>query len=142
MIATRTATVADRDAVVAIWEACGLTRPWNDPGADFLRALGHDASTVILAERDTRIVGTAMTGFDGHRGWIYYLGVSPDQQGQGIARQLLDASCEWLRLRGCPKVELMLRDGNPAAGLYEHLGWKPQDVRVFARWLAGEDGHN
>jgi len=142
VIATRTATVADRDAVVAIWEACGLTRPWNDPGADFLRALGHDASTVILAERDTRIIGTAMTGFDGHRGWIYYLGVTPDQQGQGIARQLLDASCEWLRLRGCPKVELMLRDGNPAAGLYEHLGWEPQDVRVFARWLAGEDGHN
>ena len=142
MIATRTATVADRDAVVAIWEACGLTRPWNDPGADFLRALGHDASTVILAERDTRIIGTAMTGFDGHRGWIYYLGVAPDQQGRGIARQLLDTSCEWLRLRGCPKVELMLRDGNPAAGLYEHLGWEPQDVRVFARWLAGEDGHN
>ncbi|USI78583.1 GNAT family acetyltransferase [Sphingopyxis sp. USTB-05] len=142
MIATRTATVADRDAVVAIWEACGLTRPWNDPGADFLRALGHNASTVILAERDTRIIGTAMTGFDGHRGWIYYLGVAPDQQGQGIARQLLDASCEWLRLRGCPKVELMLRDGNPAAGLYEHLGWEPQDVRVFARWLAGEDGRN
>jgi len=142
VIATRTATVADRDAVVAIWEACGLTRPWNDPGADFLRALGHNASTVILAERDTRIIGTAMTGFDGHRGWIYYLGVAPDQQGQGIARQLLDASCEWLRLRGCPKVELMLRDGNPAAGLYEHLGWEPQDVRVFARWLAGEDGRN
>jgi GNAT superfamily N-acetyltransferase len=142
VIATRTATVADRDAVVAIWEACGLTRPWNDPGADFLRALGHNASTVILAERDTRIIGTAMTGFDGHRGWIYYLGVTPDQQGQGIARQLLDASCEWLRLRGCPKVELMLRDGNPAAGLYEHLGWEPQDVRVFARWLAGEDGRN
>lgn len=135
MIATRAATIADRDAVIAIWNACGLTRPWNDPRADFLRALDHDGSTVILAEVGAHIIGTAMTGFDGHRGWIYYLGVAPDRQGQGIARHLLDASCEWLRLRGCPKVELMLRDGNPAAGLYEHLGWEQQDVRVFARWL-------
>jgi GNAT superfamily N-acetyltransferase len=135
VIATRAATVADREAVVAIWEVCGLTRPWNDPRADFLRALDHDASTVILAERAPHILGTAMTGFDGHRGWIYYLGVAPDQRGQGIAARLLDASCDWLRLRGCPKVELMLRDGNPAAGLYAHLGWEQQDVRVFARWL-------
>jgi ribosomal protein S18 acetylase RimI-like enzyme len=135
VIATRAATAADRDAAIAIWEACGLTRPWNDPHADFLRALDHDASTILLAEHGAHILGTAMTGFDGHRGWIYYLGVAPGHQGRGIARQLLDASCEWLRLRGCPKVELMLREGNPAAGLYEHLGWERQDVRVFARWL-------
>jgi ribosomal protein S18 acetylase RimI-like enzyme len=134
--AIRTATAPDCDAVVAIWDACGLTRPWNDPQADFQRALDHEASTVIVAEHDTRIVATAMTGFDGHRGWIYYLGVAPEHRGRGIARQLLDAACEWLGLRGCPKVELMLRNGNPATGFYEHLGWEQQDVRVFARWLA------
>ena len=135
MTATRDATAADRDAVVAIWQARGLTRPWNDPEADFRRALAHEGSRVMVAERGGRIVPTAMTGFDGHRGWIYYLGVAPDHRGQGLARQLLDAACEWLRLRGCPKVELMLRDGNPVVGLYAHLGWEQQDVRVFARWL-------
>ena len=136
MIAIRSATAADRDTTVAIWHACGLTRPWNDPDADFERALRHDASIIIVAERQTQIVGTVMTGFDGHRGWIYYLGVAPDQRGCGAARQLLDAACEWLRLRDCPKVELMLREGNTAEPLYEHLGWERQDVRVFARWLA------
>ncbi|WP_411341709.1 GNAT family acetyltransferase [Sphingopyxis sp. J-6] len=136
MIGIRAATPGDCDAVVAVWETCGLTRPWNDPVADFRRALGHDAATVIVAEEDGRIVGTAMTGFDGHRGWIYYLGVAPDRQGRGMARQLLDAACDWLRQRGCPKVELMVREGNPAAGLYEHLGWERQPVHVFARWLA------
>lgn len=135
MTSVRSATATDRDAVIAIWEICGLTRPWNDPVADFQRALDHGASTVLLAEQDARIVGTAMTGFDGHRGWIYYLGVVPGQQGLGIARLLLDAACGWLRHRGCPKVELMIRDGNPAAGLYAHLGWERQDVQVFARWL-------
>lgn len=135
MTTIRAANAADRDAVIAIWETCGLTRPWNDPAADFQRVLGHDASTILVAERNARIVGTAMTGFDGHRGWIYYLGVAPDQQRKGFARLLLDAACAWLRLRGCPKVELMLREGNTAAGLYERLGWERQDVQVFARWL-------
>lgn len=136
MTVIRPATAADRDAAVGIWEACDLTRPWNDARADFDRALVHEASAILLAEDDDRIVGTAMTGFDGHRGWIYYLGVVPDYQHRGIARALLDAACDWLRQRDCPKVELMLREGNPAAGLYEHLGWERQDVSVFARWLA------
>ncbi|WP_447763302.1 GNAT family acetyltransferase [Sphingopyxis panaciterrae] len=135
MIALRTAEATDCDAVTAIWEECDLTRPWNDPLADFQRALDHDASTIIVAETDRQIVGTVMTGFDGHRGWIYYLGVAPDRQRHGVARQLLDEACNWLRLRGCPKVELMLRESNPAGGLYDHLGWEQQDVRVFARWL-------
>src|SRR3546814_20306061 len=80
-----------------------------------------------------------MAGFDGHRGWIYYLGVMPDHRGRGIARQLLDGACDLLRQQGCPKVELMLRDGNPAAGLYERLDWELQPVRVFARRLVSKD---
>ena len=136
MITLRAATESDADAVIAIWQACDLTRPWNDPRADFMRAIEHSASTILVAEQGPDIVGTAMTGFDGHRGWIYYLGVAPDRRGQSIARQLLDGACDWLKLRGCPKVELMLREGNPAAGLYEHLGWELQPVRVFARCLA------
>lgn len=136
MIAIRAATPVDCEAVVAVWQACGLTRPWNDPIADFRRTFDHEAATVFVAATGERIAGTVMSGFDGHRGWIYYLGVVPDLRGGGIARQLLDTACDWLCQRGCPKVELMLRGGNPAAGFYEHLGWERQDVHVFARWLA------
>ena len=135
MTTIRPAIATDRDAAVGVWTICNLTRPWNDPFADFDRALSHDASTILLAEDDGRIVGTAMAGFDGHRGWIYYLGVVPDRQRRGIARTLLDAACDWLRQQDCPKVELMLREGNPAAELYRRLGWERQDVSVFARWL-------
>lgn len=136
MITTRSTIAADRRAVIAIWTICDLTRPWNDPVADFQRAFDDDASTIIIAEQENHIVGTVMTGFDGHRGWLYYLGVAPDQRGRGTARRLIDESCDWLRLRGCPKVELMLRARNPAEDFYEHLGWERQDVQVFARWLA------
>lgn len=136
MTSIQPATATDCASVIAIWTGCGLTRPWNDPADDFRRALDHVASTIFVAEQAGRLSGTVMTGFDGHRGWIYYLGVAPDQRGSGVARTLLDAACDWLRLHDCPKVELMLRAGNPAGDFYEHLGWERQDVRVFARWLA------
>ena len=135
MILVRPASAGDAGAAVALWEACELTRPWNDARADFARALGHEAATILLAEEEGAIMGTVMAGFDGHRGWLYYLGVRPDRRGAGIAQQLLRAACDWLRECGCPKVELMVRDANPAAGFYEGLGWELQPVKVFARWL-------
>ncbi len=125
----------DAAAVIALWQACNLTRPWNDPLADFNRALATSTSTVLLAEDAGAICGTAMTGFDGHRGWIYYLAVAPKVRGRGIARDLLSACEHWLADLGCPKVELMVREGNDAAGLYDRLGWELQNVRVYARSL-------
>jgi ribosomal protein S18 acetylase RimI-like enzyme len=137
-ISMREAALADRAATVALWQECDLTRPWNNPTCDFDRALSFAGSTILLAEHGRALVGTAMVGFDGHRGWIYYLGVRPDRRGQGIARRLVDACAEWLKQHDCRKVELMLREGNAASGLYERLGWELQSVRVYARWL--QDG--
>ena len=136
MTAITEATVADAAAVIALWHACDLTRPWNDPDGDFRRALEYTGSTVLIATRSGEIAGSAMTGFDGHRGWIYYLAVTPTRRGEGIASLLIDACCDWLQARDCPKVELMVRDGNPAAAFYDRLGWEPQAVNVYARWLA------
>ena len=133
----REAEQCDGEAVIALWRATDLTRPWNDPQADFRRALDWPGSSILVAEDDGIAVGTAMVGFDGHRGWIYYLAVAPDTQGGGTGRALLARCEEWLRERGCPKVELMVRHGNSAAALYEHLGWDEQDVQVLGRWLEG-----
>ena len=125
----------DRAAAIGLWQECGLTRPWNDPGIDFDRALAFEGSAIFIAADQGTKVGTAMAGFDGHRGWIYYLGVVPARRGEGIARSLIDACTDWLRQQNCPKVELMLRTGNPASGLYERLGWELQQVSVYALWL-------
>ena len=130
------ATLGEAMGVIALWHACDLTRPWNDPDGDYRRALEYAGSTVLIATSGGEITGSAMTGFDGHRGWIYYLAVAPTRRGEGIASLLVDACCDWLRSRDCPKVELMVREGNPAAAFSEHLGWEPQAVTVFARWLA------
>jgi ribosomal protein S18 acetylase RimI-like enzyme len=128
----RHAEPADADAVIALWHACELTRPWNDPVADFARALACPTSTVLLLERDGAIIGSVMAGYEGHRGWLYYLAVDPAHQRQGHARALVAGACAFLHAQGCPKVELMVRTGNPAAAMYERLGWQRQAVEVWA----------
>lgn len=134
----RPATSADAPALASLWQACELTRPWNDPFADMERALRYAGSTVLLVEDGGAVIGSVMAGYDGHRGWLYYLAVDPARRGEGLARSLVDAACAFLEGQGCPKAELMVRGGNPAASLYPHLGWEAQGVEVWGRWL-GKD---
>nr|WP_315382154.1 GNAT family acetyltransferase [uncultured Sphingomonas sp.] len=130
------AGAADRDAVIALWHAAGLTRPWNDPAADFDRAVNGAGSAILLLRDGAALIGTAMVGEDGHRGWVYYLAVAESARGQGHGRALMAAAEAWLRARGCPKLQLMVRAGNDAAiGFYRALGLEVQPVVTLGRFL-------
>jgi ribosomal protein S18 acetylase RimI-like enzyme len=128
--------LADIPALVALWEACGLTRPWNDPQRDARLAI-EGATSTILGLRDSKaLIASVMTGFDGHRGWVYYLAVAPDRRREGLGRRLMDAAEAWLRERGAPKLQLMVRASNAEAlGFYETLGLERQDVVTLGRFL-------
>jgi ribosomal protein S18 acetylase RimI-like enzyme len=129
------AGIGDEADVVALWHACELTRPWNNPEADFRRALATSTATVLVFWIGGAIEGSVMAGFDGHRGWIYYLAIAPVHRRSGHATALLEAATDWLRSQGCPKVELMVRAGNEqAAALYRKLGWEKQPVDVYGIW--------
>ncbi|WP_395945115.1 GNAT family acetyltransferase [Brevundimonas sp.] len=126
------------EAVVALWTACGLTRPWNDPKQDLRLAREGATSTVLVTVEDEKVVGSIMVGFDGHRGWVYYLAVDPDRRGRGLGRDLTAAAEAWLSNRGAPKIQLMVRaDNTPALDFYERLGLERQTVVVFGRRLDG-----
>jgi ribosomal protein S18 acetylase RimI-like enzyme len=132
----RPALPADAATVIALWRAAGLTRPWNDPDSDFTKAIDHPLACVLIAERDGQAVGTIMAGHDGHRGWLYYLGVAPAAQRQGLGRLLVKAAEAWLTERGCPKVMLMVRSDNAAvAAFYQTLGYDTQAVSTFGKRL-------
>lgn len=121
---------------MALWHAAGLTRPWNDPAADFDRALSAPGSTILVARDGARLVGSVMAGFDGHRGWVYYLAADPDRRQRGIGRRLMGAAEDWLRQQGCPRIRLMVRGDNTAArGFYAALGYDEQDVVTMGRTL-------
>jgi ribosomal protein S18 acetylase RimI-like enzyme len=125
------------DAALALWQEAGLTRPWNDPRADLLRALEGPASTVLAALDGDLLVGTAMVGHDGHRGWVYYLAVRAADRRRGIGRALMAACEDWVQSRGVPKIQLMVRAGNAeAVGFYAALGYEDGDVLVLGRRFA------
>jgi ribosomal protein S18 acetylase RimI-like enzyme len=130
---------ADAPAVIALWEACGLTRPWNDPRADFTQALAGPSSTILVARGgagEGGLSGSVMVGFDGHRGWVYYLAVAPGRRRSGLGRALMAAAEAWLRACGAPKIQLMVRADNEAAlGFYEALGLERQQVVTLGRFL-------
>ena len=133
------AEAADSEEVIALWEACGLTRPWNDPAADFARAVAGAASAVLLLREGGALAASVMVGCDGHRGWVYYLAVAPMRQRSGLGRAMMDAAEAWLRTRGAPKLQLMVREDNAAAlGFYEALGLERQQVVTLGRFL-GDD---
>ena len=125
----RKAGAEDAYEVIALWGRCGLTRPWNDPHADFARAIAGPSSAVLLLREGDALVASVMVGDDGHRGWVYYLAVAPERRRAGLGRMMMDAAEAWLRERGAAKLQLMVREDNEAAlGFYEALGLERQKV--------------
>ena len=131
---TRDASAADLESVIEIWSECGLVKPQNDPVTDFYLALSTATSTVLILENDGLMIGAAIVGFDGHRGWVYYLGIKPDYQNLGNGRTLVSAAEDWLKKQGAPKAMLMVRHTNSAViKFYEKLGYKVEDTSVLGK---------
>jgi ribosomal protein S18 acetylase RimI-like enzyme len=126
----------DVEEVTVLWAEAGLTRPWNDPAADFRRALEGTTSAVLGVRQGEELTGSVMVGHDGHRGWVYYLAVRTSRQRTGVGRELMKAAEQWLRERGAVKVQLMVRSDNDAAmAFYDRLGFEGNDVKVLSRWI-------
>jgi ribosomal protein S18 acetylase RimI-like enzyme len=115
---------AEHAAVIALWERCGLTRPWNDPGRDIARKMRVNRELFLVGLLDGQIVATLMAGYEGHRGWINYLAVDPALQRSGLGRRIMEAAEDRLRAMGCPKINLQVREDNEAAqAFYRRLGY-------------------
>lgn len=126
----------DADAVVALWLACDLTRPWNDPHKDIARKLQVQRELFLVGTLNGRIVASVMAGYEGHRGWINYLAVHPECQRRQFGRALMDAVQQRLLALGCPKINLQVRGTNAQAlTFYRSLGYAVDDVVSLGKRL-------
>jgi ribosomal protein S18 acetylase RimI-like enzyme len=131
---------ADVEPVVALWQRCGLTRPWNDPHSDIALARRRDNSTILIGRDGGAIVATVMVGHDGHRGWVYYVAVDPDGRKRGHGRVIMAAAEDWLRQAGIAKLQLLVRRENAqASAFYQSLGFEESTSVMFQKWLDGRD---
>jgi ribosomal protein S18 acetylase RimI-like enzyme len=129
----------DEEQVIDLWRRCDLVMPWNEPHADIATKLTQQADLFLVAVLDGRVVGSAMAGFDGHRGWVNYVAVAPELQGSGVGRALMAAVETALRARGCPKLNLQVRRWNTqAVGFYERLGYTVEDMISMGKRLDRE----
>jgi ribosomal protein S18 acetylase RimI-like enzyme len=133
----RTALKTDEAAVVALWRECDLVVDYNDPSADFQFALQGPSSTVLVSEDETgNGMGTVMVGHDGHRGWLYYVAVTPQIQHTGMGRRLVQAAEQWLKEQGIVKAQLLIRETNTKViRFYERLGFEVAPRTVMGKWL-------
>jgi len=130
----------DRDRVIAFWQACDLTVPWKDPSQDVDLYQKTASAEILLAEQGKRLVGTVGVGCDGHRGWVYFLGVDPEQRQKGIGAVLMQAAEDWLIEREVTKLQLMIRPDNLAVKrFYASLGYQPNPCHLMQKWLDGRD---
>ena len=135
-LSVRIFTPADTEAVIALWQDCDLTRPWNDPYRDIARKLTVQPQLFLVGVVGDAIVGSVMAGYDGHRGWVNYLAVAPSHRRYGIARMLMQHVEEALEAMGCPKINLQIRANNEAvASFYRAIGYHVDEVISMGRRL-------
>jgi len=131
-------TIEDGDiaAVLDLWARTGLRHPDNDPCADIARARNASDATLLVGRKNGRVIATAMVGFDGHRGWVYYLAIEPDQQRAGHGKAMLAAAEHWLRARNAPKLMVLVAEANAGVlGFYEKLGFTRSPVVTLGKRL-------
>ena len=130
----------DTESVVGLWHVCGLTRPWNDPHKDIARKLTDRNGAFWVVEDAGDIIATVMIGYDGHRGTINYLAVTPAAQEQGIGGELMRRAEAYLIDLGCPKVSFCVRKDNlPVLSFYDRLGYEIDDVHFLGKRLITDD---
>ncbi len=127
---------SDEVAVVALWQACDLTRPWNDPHKDIARKLQVHPELFLVGEVQGHLMASAMFGYEGHRGWVNYLAVAPEHQRQGHAEALMRHGEALLLAKGCPKINLQVRASNASVlAFYQSLGYQDDQVVSMGKRL-------
>ena len=133
---------SDVQALIALWDTCGLIRQWNDPATDIARARAAPQTEIFILKDGDTLVASVMTGNDGHRGWLYYLAVAENRRHQGFGRKIIRHAEVWLHSQGVPKVELMIRPGNEEAkGFYEAIDYQMEPRLIMSRWLDHNADH-
>ncbi len=130
---------ADRADVIELWEDCGLTRPWNDPNKDIDRKVQFQPDLFFVGTVSSKLIASAMAGYDGHRGSVFYLAVNPEHQGSGYGQKLMAYIENVLTEMGCPKLNIVVRSTNERVlGFYNNLSYSTDEVVGLGKRLISD----
>jgi len=136
MLSIRPFQAEDEPAVIELWACCGLVRAHNDPRKDIMRKSKVRPDLFLVGLFEGKIIASVMAGYEGHRGWINYLAVSPEHQKRGFGKQIMDEAERLLRAEGCPKINLQVRTSNAdVLAFYRAIGFVQDDVVSLGKRL-------
>ena len=129
-------SIENEQAVITLWQKCGLVQPCNIPHLDIQRKLKVNPELFLVGTMGVKIIATAMGGYEGHRGWVNYLAVDPAFRKKGFGRQLMAEIEKRLLALGCPKINLQVRmDNTSALEFYSRIGFKDDNVVSLGKRL-------
>ena len=125
-----------RTQVIDLWKKCNLIKSWNDPNKDIDRKLKVNDNLFLIVEFNKVIIGSAMIGYDGHRGSLYYLAVDPKHQSKGVGKMLMKEIEKRLIEVGCPKINIFIRNSNiEVKEFYQSIDYEEQNCLVYGKRL-------
>jgi ribosomal protein S18 acetylase RimI-like enzyme len=134
----------NQQAVINLWHACNLVVAWNDPAKDIQRKMLVDPDLFLIGQLpgdpSGEIIATVMGGYEGHRGWINYLAVSPKHQRKGYARAMMQQVEVLIQNKGCPKINLQVRGTNSEViQFYQAIGYDVENAVGLGKRLIPDD---
>ena len=131
---------SDEQAVIQLWVECGLVAPQNNPVLDIERKSRVNPDWFLVGTKEEKVMASCMAGYEGHRGWINYLAVSPDEQGNGYGKEIMQEAERLLREAGCPKINLQVRSSNTKViTFYESIGFCDDHVTSLGKRLETDE---
>jgi ribosomal protein S18 acetylase RimI-like enzyme len=128
--------IEDYDEIVALWQRAGLILGASDDYEGIAHKLLRDPDLFLVAVEESVLVGAVMGSYDGRRGWINHLAVSPQYQGNGLGTQLIGELEQRLHHKGCTKVNLLIEAANTAVQtFYQRLGYQRDQLIFMEKWL-------
>lgn len=129
MVVVRGYREKDFEGVKALWEeAFPSDPPWNRAEVAILEKMAFQPELLLVADDAGEVVGTAMAGYDGHRGWLYSIAVKSTHQRSGAGTMLVREAERRLQIFGCRKMNLQVRATNDAViNFYRRLGFEVED---------------
>lgn len=127
---------ADGDEVRSLWRASGIKIRPGDDDASLERFAARNEGMFLVALEDGELIGSALAGWDGRRGWLYHVAVHPAARRRGIGRELVSRLEARLRELGCPKVNLIVwADNDEGMRFWESVGYVRETTVEFGKVL-------
>lgn len=132
----------DEDAVAKLWrKVFPHDPPWNEPALVMAKKRAVQRELFFVATENGDLAGTAMGGYDGHRGWVYAVAVRPESRRRGIGARLMARLESALVDLGCRKINLQVRSGNDAVvAFYRRLGYGVEERISMGKLISPAGG--